>query len=238
MKSTLLFILFYLGSIYPQTDTTFNFDLFTIKLSDKTLQVLNPADKVLFQQKYNNPIASTSDLDADGIDELIISDYLEKSAKKDYILYVYSTIDSFSGSEVIYSGYFEPYITFAEEIQKNIIISGDSSLNFLNNDSELFYPLICREYDEGSFVIVNNEMYDLFISENDNIIEYLDEYFRLNNPDCNSVHKIKNAVAAGYINYLSAGEITLADHFFKNYYPCNDSLEFKKLLDKITYKDQ
>lgn len=237
MKSTLLFFLFGLGFIYPQADTTFNMDLLTINLSGNILEVKNPADNILFQHTFNHPSASTSDLDGDGIDELLITDYLEKSEKKDYIFYVFSMMDVISQAE-IYSGYFEPYVIFSEEIQKNIIISGDSTLNYLNQGSEIFYPLICREYQDGYFVNVNNDLYDLFISDNENIIEYLDNYFKSNRRDCASGVNIKNAVAAGYINYLSAGEITMANHFFQNYYLCDDSLEFKEILNNLLNRDQ
>ena len=238
MKSTLFFIVICSFSLLPQTDTTFNLDLFSVKVSGKKMEVFNPANKILFEGIYNVPVLTTIDLDGDGLEELLITDYFEISGKKDYILYVYSAIDSFSQSGKIFSGYIEPYFMESEELGENIIITGNKNFNTYNeDDSEPYYPLFCWKYENDGFILINNELYDIFISENISIIDSLDNYFESNVKSCISTGKVMNLICAGYINYLSAGEISIANQFFRKYYFCDDSLDFKKKIENLINKD-
>ncbi len=76
---------------------------------------------------------------------------------------------------------------------------------------------------------VNDEVYDLFMNENDAIIDYLDTYFQSHENDCTNSKEVLGAIAAGYANYINAGEESSADHFLSNYYFCLDKDALKKI---------
>jgi hypothetical protein len=42
--------------------------------------------------------------------------------------------------------------------------------------------------------------------------------------------KLQSAISAAYVNYMNAGEVTLASKFIKKYYPCGD---INRFIEKI-----
>ena len=72
------------------------------------------------------------------------------------------------------------------------------------------------------FFLVNDEVYNVFINENESIINYLDDYLNDNSKNCKTSITVKAAIAAAYANYINAGEKSVASQFLKNYYLCED----------------
>lgn len=239
MKLSLLFTLIFIININAQSDTTFSIDLLKIEIDGGNLKVKNPAEKVIFSQKFNAPSVITNDLDSDGVEELIVIDNYLVNNKKEYTLYTFSTVDSFYLAATVNSGYLEPYIQSSEEISADIIITGLPEFNFLNDSApDIFYPLICWRYDNGQLFNDDIELYDIYLNENDAITDFLDDYYETNSKNCTATLKVKNAVASVYLNFLSADEEIMANQFIKNYYFCDDYATFKSKLDSIKNKEE
>jgi hypothetical protein len=94
-------------------------------------------------------------------------------------------------------------------------------------------PLNFSRYGDNGITLINNEIYDLFISENEAVVDYLDEYFNSNIKNCNSSQQVNNLIAAGYINYKNAGDISVANQFLLKYYLCSDIIDFKTKIEKL-----
>jgi hypothetical protein len=235
-----LFLLFSVTDLFPQADSTnvdstaVEFDLFTIKLKENLLQVYSNEGNVIFTQKFEHPVFTTADLDSDDVEEYILIDYKILDLKKDYTVYVYNTIDTFYCVDSIRSGFYEPYVFYSDEVKGNIIIAGIPGFNELNiGKQDTSLPLNFWRYGENGIVLINNEIYDLFLSENESLMEYLDDYFNSNIKNCNSSEQVNNIIAAGYTNYKNAGELSSAGQFLLKYYLCPDILNFKQKIDKL-----
>ena len=235
-----LFLIYSVTDLFPQEDSTnvdstnVKFDLFTIKLNDNLLKVYSNEGSLLFNRKFENPVFTTADLDSDAVEEYILIDFKILDQKKDYTIFVFNTIDTFYCVDSIRSGFYEPYVYYSEEVKRNVVIAGIPGFNELNIgkvDSSL--PLNVWRYGENGIVLINDEIYDLFQSENDSIMEYLDDYFNSNVKNCNSSEQVNNFIAAGYINYKNAGEISSANQFLLKYYLCPDILNFKQKIEKL-----
>src|ERR1700686_5877655 len=120
-----LFLVFSIIDLFPQSDSAeVDFDLFTVNLNDNVLQVFSEDGTELFNQKFENPVFTTADLDSDKVDKYIIIDYKTLDQKKDYTIYVYNTIDTFYCVDSIRSGFYEPYVFYSPEVRGNVIIAG------------------------------------------------------------------------------------------------------------------
>ncbi len=210
------------------------FDLFNVQIENSKLEVFNSTKKLIFEKEFSNPKDISLDLDGDGINEYLIID--EKPDNKRFFctLYIFNTIDSFYIADSILSGYFEPYPTVSDEVGGVVIITGNPKFDSLNGSSkETFLPIRCWKYDNGEVYPVNDELYNIFIAENDTLLDYIDSYFNLNNADCNSAQKMAAAIAAVYANYIYAGDKTLASQFLKKYYNCDDIEKFKQKITEL-----
>jgi len=244
-----LFLLFSVTDLFPQEDstnldagtgdatvdsTTVEFDFFTVQLKDNLLRVVSNDNELLFGQTFNHPIFTTADLDSDEVDEYILIDYKIVDQKKDYTIYIYNTIDTFYCVDSIRSGFFEPYIFNSGEVKGNIIITGIPGFNELNiGKSEISMPVNIWRYGENGIVLINDQIYDLFHSENESVIDYLDDYFSSGSKNCSSSQQVNNIIAAGYANYKNSGELTLANQFLLKYYLCPDIDSFKKKIENL-----
>jgi hypothetical protein len=235
-----LFLIFAVTDLFPQQDstkvdsTTVDFDLFTVKLKDNLLQVISNEGSLMFTQKFENPAFTTADLDSDSVDEYILIDYKILDQKKDYTIYVYNTIDTFYCIDSIRSGFYEPYVFYSDEVKGNVIIAGMPGFDELNlGKADISLPLNIWQYGENGIVLINDQIYDLFLSENDSVVDYLDVYFDSNIKNCNSSEQVNNIIATGYINYKNAGELSDAAQFLLKYYLCTDVDNFKKKIEKL-----
>jgi hypothetical protein len=241
-----LFLIFSFTDLFPQDDSTsvnnttvdstiVEYDLFSVKLKDKLLQVFSNEGGLIFNQKFENPVFTTADLDSDAVEEYILIDYKILDQKKDYTIYVYNTIDTFYCVDSIRSGFYEPYVFFSDEVKSDVIIAGIPGFNEFNigKTDNITLPLNIWQYGENGITMINDEIYDLFMSENDAVVDYLDEYFDSNIKNCNSSQQVNNVIAAGYINYKNAGDISVANQFLLKYYLCSDIKDFKTKIEKL-----
>jgi len=168
----------------------------------------------------------------------MVKDAVSVDNKARYELYIYNLLDTFFLAGKINSGTTEPYEAESGEIEGLIIVAGNSDFSFMNKDSEfLLLPINCWKFEEGKISIVNSEIYDSFITENNNILLTLDSFFVENGNDCNSSSRIKSFIGSAYINYLNAGENSVASNFIKTYYFCDDADQFKQELDNLFSKE-
>jgi hypothetical protein len=235
-----LFLIFSVTDLFPQEDSTkvdstiVEYDPFTVKLNNNLLQVYSNNGSLLFNRKFENPIFTTADLDSDKVEEYILIDFKILHKKKDYTIFVFNTIDTFYCVDSIRSGFYEPYVYYSEEVKGNVLIAGIPGFNELNiGKMDVSLPLNVWRYGDNGIVLINNQIYDLFQSENESLMDYLDEYFDSNVKNCNSSEQINNFIASGYINYKNSGEITSANQFLLKYYLCPDILNFKQKIEKL-----
>jgi len=235
-----LFLIFAVTDLFPQEDSTkvdstsVDFDNFTVKLNDNLLQVYSNEGSLMFSQKFENPVFTTADLDSDAVDEYILIDYKILDQKKDYTVFVYNTIDTFYCVDSIRSGFYEPYVFYSDEVKGNVIIAGIPGFNEFNlGKTDISMPLNIWQYNENGIALINDQIYNLFLSENESVVDYLDAYFDSNVKNCNSSEQVNNIVAAGYANYKNAGDVSIASQFLLKYYLCTDIDNFKKKIEKL-----
>ena len=205
---------------------------FSVSINNSILKVLKN-DTLVYQKKFINPSIDSVDLDNDGINELELIDSVVSSGQTFYTFYIFSTIDSFYLSDSIYSGITAPYEVESDEVPGKIIITGNPIFDHFNGESyTTFSPINCWKYESGEVFGINDEIYDLFINENEDIIDYLDQYFRFKKSDCINSKEMLGAIAAGYANYINAGEESSAEHFLSTYYFCLDADKLKEELNR------
>ncbi len=209
------------------------FDSFNAHFNGVNLEVFKN-NKPVFQKEFNDPHEFVSDLDSDGVNELLVIDSFKRQNGIFYTLYIFNTVDSFYTADSIYSGSMEPYQIASGEAGGTLIITGEAKFDVFNkDDDEPFIPIECWKYENAQLYPVNDDVYDIFISENENLIETLDSYLETNHADCSNMGKLKPIIASIYFNYLSAGDKSLAYQFIKKYYPCSDIADFIKTINEL-----
>lgn len=236
MNKLFIPVLFFLSvtAAYPQH--TYSFDMFTAQLNDSLLTVKDSADNIIYEMTFNNPHDYTVDLDGDSVEEYIVIDSAGTADVPDYYIYIFNTIDQFSLADSIHSGTAEPYDMFSNEEGGEIIVTGNADFEAFNgtdSDSDIFLPLNCWKYESSQLYLINSDIYDLFIQENEEIIDYLDSYSDSDEFTCDEGRENKSAIAAAYVNYVNAGEVTIASQFIKKYYICPDLDDFIKNINQI-----
>lgn len=233
MKKIILIILIYGGFTFCQ-NSPYHFDLFSLKISNQTLKVYNLDSTLIYQREFINPTDQSEDLDGDNINEYLVTDSYEKNNYTYFTIYIYNTIDSFYLADSIFSGTFEPFLYGSEDLNSTIIITGDPIFDDFNKDTlNPVVPINCWQYEDASITLVNNKVYDPFITENENILDNLDDYFINHNNDCESTKYLQAALTSCYVNYLHAGEKTNANQFLTKYYKCNDVEKFKTEIKNL-----
>ena len=239
MKNFVLsFLLLFSINLYAQEDTL-SFDNFYLTFQNKELNVLDNNNKIIYQKKFINPSPYTSDLNDDNSDEYLVLDSTVNKGMPWFTLYIYNTTDQFSLTDSIVSGTTEPYETTSGDLGGTIIVSGNTDFEQFNKVSDnYFIPINCWRYEDSAIFLVNDEVYNVFINENESIINYLDDYFNDNPKSCTETDSVKAAIAAAYVNYINAGEKSVASQFLKNYYLCEDLPKFKQELNELIKGDE
>lgn len=224
----IFFVLFILSSFcFSQNEIETNSELFRISLTGHSLIVKDNKGNEIFTRQFYNPNSYFSDLDNDGIDEFLIKD----KTQSEYLLYIYNLIDTFYLTGEINSGVLEPYEIFLEEIEGLTIVAGNSDFSYLNEGNELkILPINCWKFEDGEIFLINDELYEVFITENESLLSVLEAEGHV---DCNKSNQMKSLLASVYINYLNAGEKASAEGFLRTFYLCEDMEIFKAELDKI-----
>ncbi len=228
-KFLLLFVFATFFNLFAQKNDSLHINLF-----GSELKVFNSEGTILYEKKFSNPGELYSDLDNDGINELLIIDSITINKNPFFTVYVYNCADTFYLIDSVQSGMLAPAVEYSEEEGSRIIVTGNTDFDQFNNDVEnIFLPINCWCFQDDNVFLVNDDIYDLFISENSSIMDYLDSYYATNAKNCDSSTKLKAAIAAAYANYLSAGDKTAANKFIESYYKCNDLSQFQKQLNEI-----
>ena len=235
MKTEFWFIFLFIFSSYAFSQgKTYDFNSFSVKIENNILQAYDNNNKVILEKKFNDPRDFTTDLDGDSVDEYLVIDITRQNNGNFFTLYIFSTIDSFYVADSIPSGFFEPYQATSEEAGGTIIVSGNPNFDSLNaGDGDDYVPINCWKYDNGEIFSVNDEVYNIFLTENDTLLDLIDSYFGNSGDSCATTKKMKAAIAAAYANYLSAGDKILAAKFLKKYYLCPDQENFKQNITAL-----
>lgn len=233
MKKIILIIFIYGGISFCQ-NSPYHFDLFSLIISNQTLNVYDLDSNLIYQKKFINPVDQAIDLDGDAINEYLVTDSYEKDNYSYFTIYIFNTIDTFYLADSIYSGVLEPYLYSSEDLNSTIIITGNPKFDIFNKDTlNPVVPINCWQYEDAKVNLVNDKVYDPFMSENENIMDYLDDYFSNHNNDCISTDLLKADLSACYANYIHAGETSNANQFLSKYYKCNNVDKFKQEINQI-----
>lgn len=239
MKLSILIILIFFsqGLLVPQSDAIV-LNSYSVLSSGNFVSIENSEGEVVLQLQFNNPNIFISDVDSDGLDELIIVDSLVSGNTFNYVLYLYSTLDNLGLIDSIYSGSFFPVISYSDEIESAIIITGNSEfLKFSTNGENDFLPIDTWKLDDHILLPMNEELYEPFVSENSNLVQILEEIVANSPLDCEISIANKGLIAAVFTNYINAGEQSLAAQTLKKYYVCPEIEQFKKEILETIYPE-
>jgi hypothetical protein len=229
ISSFLLFLFFFCETGAQQK--VLEYDSYRIDLKGNSLEIFS-GETLIHKKTFHNPAEYTTDLDNDGIEEFLIIDRSGSEGSELFRMYIYNTIDSVYLADTINSGYIEPYVTVSEELEEIVIISGNT--DFMQADfAGLHIPINVLKYESGELFLINDELYDIFITENEEILEYLQNYFYGRDVTCSNSREVQDAIAAAYANYINAGEPTLASQLITKYYNCNDKDAFIEQLNNL-----
>jgi hypothetical protein len=229
----LFFLLLFSINLLAQNDTL-GFDSFYLTFRNTELAVFNNNGRIIYQKKFINPNPYTSDLNDDNSDEYLVLDSTMNNNIPWFTLYIYNTKDKFAFVDSIISGSTSPYETTSGDLGGTIIISGNTDFEQFNNGKDnYFIPINCWRYEDSAIFLVNDEVYNVYMNENESIINYLDDFYNDNPKNCSSSNEAKAAIAAAYVNYINAGEKSVASQFLINYYFCEDLQKFKKNLNDL-----
>ena len=234
--SSLFFLAFiFLPETFPQNQNELESGFFTFIFNGDSLSVQNNNGEKIYSEKFQNPFGYLADLDSDGNDELLVRDSsIDLDNQTLYELYVYNVLDTFYLAGKINSGTTQPYESDSGEIEGLIIVTGNPDFSYLNENSEFIsLPLNCWKFEEGEIYSINNEIYNLFMNENNNILSTLDNFLSGNKNYCDAILNAKSLIASAYINYLNAGENVAASNLISTYYPCEDASRFRRELDDL-----
>jgi hypothetical protein len=236
---TLLFIIDCLFSEFSvsQGKESFLFESFTANLDKARLSVFNNNEELIYEKEFFHPSCYTSDLDEDLSEELLVKDSIMKSGKYYFTLYIYNMLDTFRLADSIYSGALSPYEAGIIETGEKILVCGNPDFETFGSGNNNFLPVSCYKFSDAEIHQVNDEIYDIFISANEEIIDFMDEFYNSESKDCITTEKLKSAIAAVYVNYINAGENSVANQFLKNYYLCKDSNGFINKIKQLMIKD-
>jgi hypothetical protein len=213
----------------------FSIGNYSVILFNSKLTVENKDHKLLYERSFSNPEIYSVDLDDDGIDELLVNDAKDEDDKNFYTMYIYSMTDSVALVDSIYSGLNEPYCKMSDETNGYIIISGSPDFDEFcsSQNEEIFSPVVCWKYEDGELSLVSDSLYEVYMNENETILQYIISKYANNGKTCETSKMLKDAIAAVYANYYHAGEKSNAESFLKNYYLCKDIEEFKNKIKEL-----
>ena len=231
MKTLLLLLI--CVNLYAQ-DTLLTED-YSVIINNSKMFVEDANKQIIHEITFNNPNGFLVDLDEDGADELIVNDFTEDKNHSYYTLYLFSPVDSFILIDSIYSGLTEPYYTFSDEIKGYMLITGSPDFDefALAGSEYIFSPLVCWSYTDEGLTIINDQLYDVYIQENDKILSFINSEYSMDGKSCEESSELKQAIATVYTNFYHAGEKTNAENFLRNYYLCKDITEFKNKLKEL-----
>lgn len=234
MRNILFFAVFLVLSCLRAQDTTFTVEDFEIKIDNSNLSVFREQSPV-FSRKFNDPSIFTADLNNDGLEEVVVFDYDLKEGLECYSAYVFDCSGSFIMTDSIYSGLKEPYMLESDESEKIIVVTGSPDFDSLYVPAlgTPFSPMVCWTFGDSSLTQVNDEMYDVFIEENEKNIEFIKSYYAQHGSNCTASGELKQVLATVYANYIYADEKALAEMTLVRFYYCGDEAQFRERINNI-----
>lgn len=192
--------------------------------------VVTKNDSLYFTNyKFNDAREEWTDFDYDGADELVI---IDRNASSEYFIYIFLPLDELNLVDSLFCGTTEPYVGYSDELLEPVIISGYPQFEKLAaKGEEIFSPLCCFQFDGEKIININDRLYQVFMEANENLFAILQTHFINSNKECELALRHKALLASIYVNYLNAGENSLAKIFIDRYYPCNDKIELTEFLN-------
>lgn len=224
-----VFLLGFVGTGVAQTNDTLD----AVDFSFENNQLVLTADNgdTVSVSTFQAPEIYYTDLNNDDSEEIVVFDKTQAG----YKIYVYSADSLIFLVDSINAGRFEPNIEYNDEIELPVLvterIAADSLLMTVQLDS-VIYPQSYYVFDGERIRNAADELYSTYLKDNTKIVDYLN---RLDKPytDCSVSAHWKAAVFTAYLNYRSAGEFSIANALFSQYYKCTDFKQIKALLDRM-----
>lgn len=234
MKKILLIIYLFPFINTPAQTDEYSFGSFTVKLENKSLTVLDSLNQIVFAKAFLNPALTLTDLNRDGIDEIILIDSASAFDQPDYHLFIYTFDKNIFLLDSVYSGIILPFESEFEEIDGIVLVTGDARFNIFNQtDNQFYLPISCLAFDGSKMVLVNDILYDIFMEENELILEIINDYLNVNGKNCNSSQALLPMIVSAFVNYTNAGENSAALQLINNYYYCENKDELIKKIESL-----
>ncbi|HOJ18126.1 MAG: hypothetical protein GX452_02915 [Ignavibacteriales bacterium] len=206
-------------------------DVTIIVNGDSTSITINYNDEKLTIGNLTAPKVIEAELNNDETEELIIVSKYEGNPAT-YRVYAVSLRGGISIVDSIDSGVREPHVYYSEEIEGSLLVTGYPELDSLNaGKNEYYSPANCLVYDGEKIYSINEDVYTLFNEENEELLKELDN--KEIRSGCEFTRENSALIASIYINFVNAGEVSMAGAFLKNYYICTDYIEFKAYLTNL-----
>jgi len=104
------------------------------------------------------------------------------------------------------------------------------SLNSVCNPNNIYSPINILTFNGETAYSINEELYDIFFDTNDILLNTLNSLpYKLSDP-CEDTKENLPLIYSIYINYINAGEYSLAENFLRIYYKCDDLQKVKSYL--------
>lgn len=216
-------------------EKNYQFTNFQISVVGNEVSVLTESDSLIYQRTFINLIELTNDLEMDGSPEFIV---FEKDSllHAGYIIYLFNTLDEFFLIDSILAGITEPSIIISEEINYPLIVCGNQDFEiFFSDNNENYEPINLWKFEQGELYLANEDVYEIYLTENENLLGFLTTELGDSNLTCESVKPYISAIASAYANFINAGEASSALQLIDKFYSCADIENFKQTLDELLF---
>lgn len=230
----LFFALILSSALFAQAEN-YEFDTYTVTVEKNIVLAMDVNGKIFYNRPFENLKEFLADLDGDSISEFCVTTSKTINNNTFYKVYVYNTIDTFQLADSLESLNLEPYSVYDEESEREIFVVGNPACIklALNKEETITAALDCYEYDGTGFNLINNQVYDIFMRQNEMLVDSLDSFYADSDSNCTCSQKVRSLIAATYLNYKNAFEDSISLHFLNKYYFCNDVLDFKSKLNGL-----
>lgn len=232
-----IFVLLVTANGFSQSEN-YEFDGFSVSVNGNLVTAKSGSGEIFYSAKFTNMTESLVDLDNDSLPEFCITTKNTAGKNDYYKFYVFNAVDSFYLADSLESLNIEPYTIIDEESGKTFIVTGNPELKRIagKNEEKIYAAVDCYGYDGNSFFTANDQVYDVFLQENEELLDSVDAFYKNNANDCSKSDGILSCVAAVYLNFKNANEDSMALHFLNKYYFCKDIMEFKARLNGLLKK--
>lgn len=238
IKSAVFFVfLFVAGNLFAEKNTDTLINNKHLSVQGNVFSVTDKSGEVIYNKFFKSVSNSFFlDFNADGNYELYIETEEKMNDETFYTCYFFNVSDSVFLIDSIASGVTKPYHEFSNELNSLYLVTGDSfidSVITLTKNKLLITPKIFWLYDGNEFFSIEEEMYDNYMAENEDIITMLNDFRNVIKDDCQIARSYRGLLITVFMNYIFAKENVLAHKFVENYYRCSEFKEIIKNLSEI-----